>query len=304
MDRGRTGPAAWVAAAVCALIIAALAAAAAGRTPAPPSSTSAAPGGMKGLYLLLQGEGVAVSRVDGPSLPRGGVLVAAAGPAPVAGAAARKLLQWAAAGNELVVLGPVEALGAPLHVRQETWPFGGADARAAVALPALRGADTLHLPQGIVLLPGAGGVPLYTVLGQPAALTLPWGLGRVYWLGSATAWSNATLARYPGNLALAESLLHGSRPVAFDEYWFGSGLAASQAPHGGAAAKGAPLPLPREAGVAAAAAAAAAATALWAAGWRRHPVRRDPPAAPTAAEPAAAYAEMLLQTDRKGNAGA
>lgn len=266
--------------------------------PAPPTTFSAAPGGMEGLYRLLGREGVAVGRRTASPLPSSALLVGAAGPRPLTPAEARRLLRWIGAGHRGVILGAVPALAQALGVGLAAVPWGGGSARPAVALPGLQGAGRLQLPAGVALLPLAAAhgeaaplaAPLYVgSLGQPVALAITVGRGHLDWFGSAALWSNATLARWPGNLALAARLLDGRGPVAFDEYWFGRGLAPGPA----APARPAAPPLPRDAVPAAAALICALAAGLWATGWRRHPVRPRPAAAPTDAEPIRARAEWL-----------
>ena len=270
------------------------------------SSHATGPAGMAGLYRLLGQEGVTLGRRSTLPLPAAGILVGAVGPAQPSEADAATLLQWVDAGNEAIVLGPLPALGALLRVETGPRPYGDAEAQAAVALPQLRAAPTLRLPGGSLLLPVGGPVgraaPLYTVLGQPAALEVTVGSGRLYWIGSAGVWSNATLARWPGNLALAEGLLDGPRPVWFDEYWFGLGAAGTP---GQAQRRAQPArpPLPGGAAVPLVALLLAAVAGLWAAGWRRHPVRRDPPAAPGASEPLLAYAEWLFRGGTRTKGG-
>lgn len=295
---GRGRGAGGVLAAVALIVAAVLISWLPSRGAAAPSSSSAAPAGMLALYLLLQGEGVPVGRVTGTDLPADGVLVGAAGAATPSLHAMGGLLGWVGTGHEAVILGSVGALAEALGLGTVPAPFGDGHAVAAAALPELRGAGALWLPQAVWLVPGpeaaSGLVVLYTVAGEPAAVRVPVGRGELYWLGSAQAWSNATLARAPGNVVLAQNLLRSGGRVWFDEYWFGRGAAFR--PVAARHPVAVRLPLPRNAGLALLGLACAAAAGLWAAGWRRHPVRREPPPAPAAAEPVRAYAETLLRT--------
>lgn len=273
---------------------------AAPRRAAPPTSYSAGSHGLLALYRLLVRDGVPVGRVTGPSLPDSGTLVAAAGRAAVPFGAAMRLVAWVHAGHTAVVLGSVPALERELGVLVTVVPFAGSEARAVVPLPQLRGAGEIALPDGLGLLAPAGAVVLYARGAAPAAFRLTEGRGTILWFGSAGLWANSTLARYPGNVALAESLLDRGRPVWFDEYWFGAGRA--QAARVRAAGRsGLPLPLPAGWPVAAAALAAAAAVALWSAGWRRHPIRPAEAPAPTAREALVARSELRFQTEARGN---
>ncbi len=270
--------------------------------PGPPSTFRSNPGGMRGLYLLLRGQGVPVARWTRAGWPATGLLVGAVGPVPPSLRQARSLRRWVATGHRAVLAGTAPSLlrAFGLTFLPDPYPFPWA--RAAIGLPSLRGADQVLLPEPAVLLPEPGGptaVPLYTVFpGLPAVVQLPVGSGSLVWLGSAQVWTNQTLVANPGNLRLALNLLDTGDHVWFDEAVFGRGAVAAGAPRGlptPAGVRRPTLPWPLNALPALLAAVAAGAAGLWAAGWRRLPVRPDPPRAPAPDEAVRAYGLLLFR---------
>ena len=273
------------------------------RRPTAPSTYATGPGGMAALYTLLRREGLSAQRWTHAGLPPSGVLVAAVGPTAPPTSSAARLARWTAAGHTLVLLGTAPTLQRAFHVVALAPPVWAHTGQAAVALPPLRGTPRLHLPGTAALLPApgvTGAAPLYTVSTLPVELALTRGRGRLWWLGSAQAWDNATLARHPGNLVLAFNLLETHRRIWFDEYRFGRVLAATppQAP----AARARSLPLPPQWRPAALAAGLALAAGVWAAAWRRYPVRPRQPTAPDAASLVEAYARLLRMARGRGRA--
>jgi hypothetical protein len=274
----------------------------AGRPPQIPTTYSAGPGGMEGLYELLQRRGIPVARRTTPTLPRDGALVAAgSGVTDFSLGDADVLRAWVGGGGTLVILGGNAALGAAFQVQGVNVPVAGA-ATPLVALPGLRGAGSLVLPGAVGLVPLAGfgqkPVTLYVTDGAvPVIVQLRVGRGVVDWVGSSQIWTNHTLALAPGNLALATQMLGSAPRVTFDEYWFGAGRA--QPPTVPPLAR-APLPLPRNASEGLLGLGLAVAAALWAVGWRRHPPRPQLEPAPSAGEPVRAYAELLFRVQDRG----
>ena len=276
----------------------------AGRPPQLPTTYSAGPGGMEGLYELLQRRGIPVARRTTPVMPRAGVLVAAGrGVASFGLGDADILRAWVAGGGTLVILGGNAALGAAFQVQAVNVPVAVA-ATPLVALPGLRGAGSLVLPGafGLVPLSGFGQQPvtLYVTDGAvPVIAQLRVGRGVVDWVGSSQIWTNHTLALASGNLALATQVLGSAPRVTFDEYWFGAGRAQPPTVPPLVRAR-APLPLPRNAPEGLLGLALAAAAAVWAVGWRRHPPRPPLEPAPSAGEPVRAYAELLFRVQGRG----
>jgi len=191
-----------------------------------PTTFSAASGGAKALYLLLQESGYDVARWQQPvqELPDGtNTTLVLADPVEAPSARDRAALRrFLESGGHVLATSDIGASYLSATVKRDpveglTWK----QVRASSPSPITRAAPSITLAPLYSWSPVEFGVPLYAD-DDVYVVLIPAGAGRAIWVGSATPLTNAGI-REPGNLEFVLATLGppGGRRVLFDEYSHG-----------------------------------------------------------------------------------